>query len=197
MCYWELYSILQSRKRCWIIWILDEVWGWAGYKNNLWVCHINKSPLGIVFFLAAEKTTAIILVHRRQERPIGSKGGKVGKSKSGFYFSWWKGMKDEARREIDNISDFESRCILGWSFGFSNGASGEEPSCQCRRHKRHGFYPWVRKIPWRRTQGPVDSHWRRKWQPTPVFSPGESYGQRSLTGYSPWGYKESDMTEAT
>ena len=38
-------------------------------------------------------------------------------------------------------------------------------------------------------------HWRRKWQPTPVFLPGESHGQRSLVGYSPWGRKESDMTE--
>ena len=51
--------------------------------------------------------------------------------------------------------------------------------CQ-RRHKRHRFEPWVRKIPW-----------RRKWQPTPVFLPGESHGQRSLAGYRPWGHKES------
>ena len=36
-----------------------------------------------------------------------------------------------------------------------------------------------------------------KWQPTPVFLPGEFHGQRSLVGYSPWGLKESDMTEAT
>ena len=37
--------------------------------------------------------------------------------------------------------------------------------------------------------------WRRKWQPTPVFLPGESHGWRSLVGYSPWGRKESDTTE--
>ena len=36
---------------------------------------------------------------------------------------------------------------------------------------------------------------RRKWQPTPVFLPGKSHGQRSLAGYSPWGRKESGMTE--
>ena len=47
-----------------------------------------------------------------------------------------------------------------------------------------GFDPWVRKI-----------LWRRKQQPTPVFLPGESHGQRSLVGYSPRGHKESDMTE--
>ena len=44
------------------------------------------------------------------------------------------------------------------------GASGKEPTCQCRRHKRHGFDPWVGKIPW-----------RRAWQPTPVFLPGEAH----------------------
>ena len=43
---------------------------------------------------------------------------------------------------------------------------------------------WVRKIPW-----------RRKWLPTPLFLPGEFHGQRSLEGYSPWGCKESDMTD--
>ena len=36
--------------------------------------------------------------------------------------------------------------------------------------------------------------WRRKWQPTPVFLPGESHGRRSLVGHSPWGCKESDTT---
>ena len=46
------------------------------------------------------------------------------------------------------------------------------------------YDPWVGKIPW-----------RRKWQPTPVPLPGKSHGQRSLVGYSPWGRKESDMTE--
>ena len=42
------------------------------------------------------------------------------------------------------------------------------------------------------TQG---QSWRRKWQPIPGFLPGESHGQRSLVGYSPWGRKESDTTE--
>ena len=37
--------------------------------------------------------------------------------------------------------------------------------------------------------------WTKKWQPTPVFSPGETHGQRSLVGYSPRGCKESDMTD--
>ena len=41
------------------------------------------------------------------------------------------------------------------------------------------------------------SPWRRAWQPTPIFLSGDSHGQRSLAGYSPWGRKESDTTEAT
>ena len=39
--------------------------------------------------------------------------------------------------------------------------------------------------------------WRRKWQHTPVFLPGKFHGQKSVAGYSPWGCKESDMTEHT
>ena len=50
----------------------------------------------------------------------------------------------------------------------------KELTCQCRRFKRHGFSPWVGKIPW-----------RRKWLPIPVFLPEKYHGQRSLAGYSP------------
>ena len=64
-------------------------------------------------------------------------------------------------------------------------ASGKEPTCQCRRHKRCRFNPWVGKIPW-----------RRAWQPIPVFLPRESHGHRSLVGYSPQGCNELDTTEA-
>ena len=65
--------------------------------------------------------------------------------------------------------------------GLPRQLSGKESTCQCRGH---GFDPWLGKIPW-----------RRKWQPTPVFLPEMSHGQRSLVGYSLWGRKESDMTQ--
>ena len=52
--------------------------------------------------------------------------------------------------------------------------SGEESACQCRRCRRCGFDLWVRKIPW-----------SRKWQPTAIFLPGKSHGQRRLVVYSP------------
>ena len=70
--------------------------------------------------------------------------------------------------------------------GVPRWCSDKEPACQCWRHKRCRIDPWVRKIPW-----------RRKWQPAPVFLPGESHRQRNLAGYSPWGSKELDMTEHT
>ena len=59
--------------------------------------------------------------------------------------------------------------------------NGRESSSQCRRRRR--LSPWVRKIPW-----------KRKWQPSPVFLPGKSYGQRSLADYSPWRHRESDTS---
>ena len=146
------------------------------------------------------------------------------------------------------------------SNSFTDGTSGKELTCQCRRHKRNQFAPWLEKIPWRRVQkerkenevvqscptlcNPMDyktpgssvldftgkstkvgchfllqgifmtqgsnpglPHCRqtlnhlshqgsqgRAQQPTSVFFPGESHGQRSL-GYSPQGHKESHMTE--
>ena len=83
-----------------------------------------------------------------------------------------------------------SRLLLIHGFRVSlmlpGDASGKEPTCQCRRRKRCGFNPCIRKIPW-----------RRAWQPTLVFLPGKSHGHWNMVGYSPWGRKESDMIEAT
>ena len=65
--------------------------------------------------------------------------------------------------------------------GFPGGSDDKRI---CLQYRRPGFNPWVGKIPW-----------RREWLSSPVFLPGESHGQRSLVGYSPWGRKESDKTE--
>ena len=64
--------------------------------------------------------------------------------------------------------------------GFPGCTSGKEPSYQCRRHKRHKFNPWVGKIPW-----------RRAWQPTPVFLPGESAWTEEPGGLSVHGVTKS------
>ena len=68
---------------------------------------------------------------------------------------------------------------------FPGGSVGKESACNAG-DRRGGLSPWVGKI-----------SWRRVWQPTPVFWPGESHGERSLVGCSPKGCKESYMTEAT
>ena len=68
--------------------------------------------------------------------------------------------------------------------GFPGGSEVKESLYQYRGRRRLGFDPWVRKMPW-----------RRAWQPTPVFLPRESHGQRSLEGYSPRGCKKSDTSE--
>ena len=60
----------------------------------------------------------------------------------------------------------------------------KSPSTRQGMQDTHRFDLWFGMIPW-----------RRAWQPTPVFLPGEFHEQRSLTGYSPWDCKESDMTE--
>ena len=63
--------------------------------------------------------------------------------------------------------------IIVLTLGFF-GCSVLKKVLQCRRHRKLGFDPWVRKIPW-----------RKKWQPAPLFLPGESHGRRSLARYSP------------
>ena len=70
-------------------------------------------------------------------------------------------------------------CIARWH-------GDREPACQCRRHKRRRVDPWVGEIAW-----------SRKWQPPPVFLPGEPHGQRNLAGYSPWHCRGSDVTKRT
>ena len=73
-----------------------------------------------------------------------------------------------------------------WESWASQVAQWSKILTQCRRRRRHIIDPWVGKIPW-----------RRKWQLTPVFLPGESQGQRSLVDYSSRGYEVLDMAEAT
>ena len=69
---------------------------------------------------------------------------------------------------------------------FPGGASVNESACKWKRCRRRGSHSQVRTVPW-----------RRGWQPTPVFLPGESHGQWSLVGYRPRDHKGLDMTAHT
>ena len=66
--------------------------------------------------------------------------------------------------------------------GFPGGASGKEPICQCGRHERLMFDPWIGTIPW-----------RRAWQLTSVFLPGESRGQRAWQAIQSVGSQKSQI----
>ena len=103
----------------------------------------------------------------------------------------WMGEWGHEPRATGSLSQLEEpRGLSLWNSpvaqylgcGSPGGSDGRVfPLC-----RRPGFNPWVGKTPWRRTQ-----------QPTPVFLPGESHGQRSLVGCSPWGRKELDTERLT
>ena len=96
-----------------------------------------------------------------------------------FQVSEKRRWKKEHRKECVvrkgiNFQVHNCCCLQYSALGLSRRLSGKPSTCQCRSK----FNPWVSQMPW-----------RRKWQPTPIFLPGESHGQTSLAGYSPWGCK--------
>ena len=92
----------------------------------------------------------------------------------------WEMVKDmgsqRAGHDWVNNNNNQTSGLPSWS-------GGKKSACKCRKCE---FYSWVRKIPW-----------RRKWQPTPVFLPRKSHGQRSLVGHSVWGCKRVKHNLAT
>ena len=68
--------------------------------------------------------------------------------------------------------------------GFPGSSASKESAYDAGNAGDAGSIPGLGRFPW-----------RREWQPTPLFLPGEHHGQRSLVGYSPWGHKELDITE--
>ena len=95
----------------------------------------------------------------------------------------WRAAVHGVSKTRTQLSDWTE---LNWItvaklFAIPGSSDGKEFTCNARRPT---FNSWVMKIPW-----------RREWQLTPVFLPGEFYGQRSLAGYSPWICKELDTTE--
>ena len=91
-------------------------------------------------------------------------------------------LRKEARKSLRSIGLRYPHYICGSSifWWFLGGSGVKNPSA--KQETQIGSLG--QKIPW-----------RRKWQPTPVFLPGKCHGQRSLEGYSPWGHKDSDMSD--
>ena len=93
-----------------------------------------------------------------------------------YFYSWSCTLKNKFLSSIFSVAINQTLLNINlkvWEF-----------TCQCKRHKKLRFNPWVRKIPW-----------RRAWQPIPVFLPGKSHGHRSLVSCAPEGHKESNTTE--
>ena len=134
--------------------------------------------------------SSMICVCKQKNWKPGCNSGLVWRSEN--QGNWWCGSWSESK----STRIRGTRCVRtgeNRSASFSKertnlpagGTVVKNPPANCKRHKRLGFDPWVWKTPL----------WSRKWQPTPLFLPLKSHRQRCLEGYSPWGCKESDVTE--
>ena len=90
--------------------------------------------------------------------------------------------KGESRVCLNRAFQIGSQRVLVWFK--KGGVVVKNLPAKAGNTKRHRLYLWVGKMPWSRKQHPI-----------PVFLPGKFHGQRSLVSYSPWGHKESDMTD--
>ena len=127
----------------------------------------------------------IKVLRKREEERKAQKERNSGQEIGWHYFLKTEATSEDLERETYACSTTANNLLANVLFR----NSGELPQqliihLQCRRYRGCGFNLWVRKM-----------LWRRKWQATTVFFPGESHWQRSLAGYSPWGHKESDKTE--
>ena len=159
-------SNLKNRYR--LLQFILDVWLMTGMCyilfNWAWTCLIKPLWLSVSLYLEISKGDEISTEWLIKEPSI-------------VCVKNWNESLVETPKEIRSV--LWRPCTLAlvykemWDMGFPGGASGKEPTYQCRRCKRHGFDPCVGKI-----------SWRKAWQPAPVFLPGESHGQRSLVGYN-------------
>ena len=115
------------------------------------------------------------------EATVGAKAVRMGQSRA---WTNWERTRTRALTWGKTGARGVSRHVRTWQQplkwdGLPRRHGGKESASQCRRCQRHGFDPWIRKIPW-----------SRKWKPTPVFLPGKSKGQSSLLSYRLWGGKK-------
>ena len=95
----------------------------------------------------------------------------------------WQAAVHRVAQSRTQLKQLSTHARMRQLQGPPGGSVVKNPPAHPPANHKQSDDPWVRKIPW-----------RRKWQSTPVFLSGESHGQRSLVGYSPWGSKESDTT---
>ena len=98
--------------------------------------------------------------------PIPSSGSQ---NSEGLFIGWCRNWNRDLQDSTKKLILFET------DYGKVRASLVAQMVKNMHAVQENGFYPWVGNIPW-----------RRNWQPTPVFFPGEFCGQRSLVGYSPW-----------
>ena len=132
----------------------------------------GKSPF-VVFYLMSLGTVNLNIVTDRNNQTFS--GVVQTPTRNTFKSEHWKEVEKQTLKKIVFSSE---KYFL---YTVENGcSSGKNPPANVGRHKRHRLDPL-----------------EKKWQATPVFLPGEPHVQRRLAGYSPWGCKETDTTEAT
>ena len=171
---WWWWEMRMWTEGLWAFWTPEWLTGERGIHRTL-----KHMPLAIIFIWYIWKAP----LHGRK-RGGWSLFQKCSNKKRHFHFeNLWESLKN-----ISLVCDPESspspRIVFILLLGDLPRWLRQWRIClQCSRPR---FDPWVRKIPW-----------RRAWQPTLVFLPGEFHGQRSLVGYSPWGWKRINMTWVT
>ena len=141
--------------------IITDLWSWCGLSSFLCQLHnCGFSPLAFSDLVQLMALSSLGMAQLSSLSELLKLVTHVSLVKHHLHLSSEKGRIMTWTRSLEGL-----HCCL----------SAKESACQSWRH---GFIPWVRKIPW-----------RKKWQPTPVFFPGKSHGQRSLAGDSSWGHK--------
>ena len=131
----------------------------------LWsICFQNSSHM--IFFLRFSRNVVFLARPFYLSGSIKTVVTMIQETKKVIWKNYWL-WNTKLKLQNKTLYTFNHMSTKTWRF----------PGCTVS-HRRCRIYPWVRKIPW-----------RRKWQPTPVFLPGKSHGQRGMRGYSLWGLK--------
>ena len=118
----------------------------------------------------------------------------------GNYTSYWASLVAQRLKHLPAMRETRVRSLGQEDSPGEGNGNPLQYSCLENPMDRGAWQATVHRVAKSRTRlsdftFTYTSYWRRKWKPTPVFLPGISHGWRSLVGYSPWGRKESDVTE--
>ena len=166
--------------------------------------NISKWDIGDLYFLTCGNIASVIFLPRMHHLwLVKSKGGAEQVQSHALECEVWipsmfdKGMKDRIHncfklKETVRYGSWVS-CVLLEKLLGRRGRRDTVNDCW-----QHEWIPCMARLCWHHTDlnpwvGKI--LWRRKWQPTPVLSPGKSHGWKSLIGYSLWSRKESDTIE--